>query len=186
MVVLTVLILLAAVLSEDLLTCLSQPAFALCEEYLRDLAAEISLVFLPSLLPLLAVSIVSVYAFKLQLRLAREIQPTVNIGELEESRPRGHQNLNNKERKETNESEFDVPATCFCPLSVLVERIMMLNIAALILVLIFILNNCIRLYFILTREKCDEISIVFIRLIKFLCFLLSVLYVFVIKKKLST
>ena len=42
------------------------------------------------------------------------------------------------------------------PLSVMVERIMMLNMAALILVLIFTLTNCIRLYFLITGEKCDE------------------------------
>ena len=40
---------------------------------------EISLIFIPSLLALLAVIIVSVFAFKLQLRLAREVQPTVNL-----------------------------------------------------------------------------------------------------------
>ena len=183
-VVLTVPIILAAALSEDLLTCLLQPDLTLCEEYLQDITAEISLVFIPSILSLLAVIVVSVFAFKLQLRMAREVQPTVNIDGLEESRE--PQKQNNEDRNEANGSEFEASTTCFGPLSVVVERIMMLNIAALILVLIFISNNCIRLYFIVTREKCDEISLVFIRLIKFLCFLLGTLYVVVIRKKLCT
>ena len=77
-VVLTIPILLAAAVSDDLLTCL-QPDFAMCEEYLHGLTAEISLIFLPSILSLLAVTSVSVFAFKLQLRLAREIQPVVTL-----------------------------------------------------------------------------------------------------------
>ena len=72
------------------------------------------------------------------------------------------------------------------PLSVMVERIMMLNIAALILVLIFTLTSCIRLYFLITREKCDERSIVLIRLIEFSKYFLCVLYAVVIRRKLCT
>ena len=251
-VVLTIPIILAAALSEDLLTCL-QPDSALCEEYLHGLTVEMSLIFLPSLLALLAVTGVSVFAIKLQLRLNRAVQPTVNLPprpplpppppsvnviklearnyagvsqteirnredikifdiedvELEEWQPREPQSQNYQEIKEAKEADFDVrrlnsdpnsffrvyvrenspeaftTITCFKPLSVLVERIMMLNIAALILVLIFIYTNCIRLYFIITRVKCDERSIVLILLKKFLHFLLGVLYAVVIKKKLG-
>ena len=77
-VVLTIPIILAAALSEDLLTCL-QPDSALCEEYQHGLPAEMSLIFLPSLLALLAVTGVSVFAIKLQLRLNRAVQPTVTL-----------------------------------------------------------------------------------------------------------
>ena len=241
--VLTIPVILAALLSEDLLSC-PETRFVLCAEYLHGLAAEISLIFIPSLLALLAVISVSIFAFKLQLRLAREIQPTVNLpppppanviqmetrnstgsrktdrnarddikifniedGEMEESQPRQPQNQNNKDRNEAQEVDFDVrrlnsdpnsffrvsfreeiseaaSPTCFQPLSVLVERIMMLNIAALTLVLMFTLTNSVRLYFIVTREECDERSIVFIRLVKFLSLFLCVLYVIVIRKKL--
>ena len=244
--VLTIPVILAAMLSEDLLSCPAEPRFFLCAEYLHGLAAEISLIFIPSLLALLAVITVSIFAFKLQLRLAREIQPTVNLpppppanviqmearnstgsrqtgrnarddikifniedGEVEESQPRQPQNQNNKDRNEAQEIDIEVrrvnsdpncffrvscreesspePAspTCFQPLSVLVERIMMLNIAALILVFIFTVTNSMRLYFIVTKDKCEEqstkIVVIFIK-IKF--FLLSVLYVVVIRKKL--
>ena len=242
--VLTIPVILAAMLSEDLLSCPAEPRFFLCAEYLHGLAAEISLIFIPSLLALLAVITVSIFAFKLQLRLAREIQPTVNLpppppanviqletrnstgsrqtgrntrddikifniedGEVEESQPRQPQNQNNKDRNEAQEDDFEVrrvnsdpnsffrvscreeiseaaSPTCFQPLSVLVERIMMLNIAALILVFIFTMTNSVRLYFIVTREECDERSIVFIRLVKFLSLFLCVLYVIVIRKKL--
>ena len=246
-VVLIILIILAAVVFEDLLTCL-QPDFAICEEHLHGLAAEISLIFLPSLLSLLAVTFVSVFAFKLQLKLAGEIQPTVNLPppppeqqagqpasarvnhpgrnnkddvrifdieddelEIEEPQPRQPPSQISEERKEAKEADFDVRRlntdpnsffkvysrgkkspvassnTCFKPLSVLAERIMMLNIAALILVLVFILTNSIRLYFIVTGEKCDAErsgTIVFVRLSKFLSFFLCVLYAIVIRKKL--
>ena len=69
--VLIVPILLAAVLSEDQLTC---QEFVLMEEFPVGLATEISLIFIPSLLALLAVSFVSIFAYKLQLRLNREKQ----------------------------------------------------------------------------------------------------------------
>ena len=251
-VVLTIPIILAAALCEDLLTCF-QPDFVLCEEYLHGVAAEMSLIFFPSLLSLVAVSLVSIFALKLQLRLAREIRPTVTLPlpppptvnviqleagtsagarqtgrnnrddikifdiedlELEESQPREPQDENYQERKEAKETDFDVrrlnsdPSsffrvyflgepqspeasvpTCFKPLSVLVERIMMLNIAALILVLISILTNCIRLYFLITpshKEKCGERSVVVTRLIQFFNVLLIVLYAVVIRKKLCT
>ena len=234
-VVLTIPIILAAAVSDDLLTCF-QPDFILCEEYLHGLAAEISLIFLPSLLSLVAVSLVSIFALKLQLRLAREIQPTVTLpppppasvtrqaseqgpavgvrqtggdnrddikifniegAELEESQSREPQNNEDFDVRRLNSDpnsffrvynrEQESPAastpTCFKPLSVMVERIMTLNIAALILVLIFTLTNCTRLYFILTRETCDGRSIVFIRLKKFLYFILCILYANVIRKK---
>ena len=237
-VVLAIPILLATLVFDDLLTCL-QPDFALCEEHLHGLAAEISLIFLPSLLTLLAVIIVSVYALKLQLRLAREIQPTVTLPppppasvtsqaseqapavglrqigrdnrddikifniegvELEESQPREPKNNEDFDVRRLNsdpnsffrvycrghESPAASSPTCFQPLSVVVERIMMLNIAALIMVLIFILTNCVRLYFIITREKCDDISAVLTRSMKFLVFLLTALYAVVIRKKLCT
>lgn len=75
--------------------------------------------------------------------------------------------------------------TCFQPLSVLVERIMMLNIAALILVFIFTLTNSMRLYFIVTGDKCNEISNkVFVYLMKIIFFLLCILYAVIIRKKL--
>ena len=243
--VLTIPVILAAMLSEDLLSCPAEPRFVLCAEYLHGLAAEISLIFIPSLLALLAVITVSIFAFKLQLRLAREIQPTVNLpppppanviqmearnstgsrqtgrnarddikifniedGEVEESQSRQPQNQNNKDRNEAQEVDFEVrrlnsdpnsffrvpcreesstePASpsCFQPLSVLVERIMMLNIAALILVLILTLGNSLRLYFVVTGDKCDERSSVFIRLVKILPLFLGALYVIVIRKKL--
>ena len=128
--------------------------------------------------------------------------------ELEESQPREAGCQNYQESKEAKEADFDVrrlnsdpnsffkvyvrekspkatPLICFRPLLVLVERIMMLNIATLILVLIFIYTNCIRLYFIITRVKCDERSIVLNLLKKFLHFFLGVLYAVVIKKKLG-
>ena len=246
-VVLTIPIILAAAVSDDLLTCL-QPDFALCEEHLHDLAAEMSLIFLPSLLTLLAVCLVSVFALKLQLRLGREVQPTVTLPppptvnviqleagtsagvsqtarnnrgdikifdieevELEESQPGEPASQNNQERREAKEADFDVrrlnsdpnsffrvyfrgekspeasSPTCFKPLSVLVERIMMLNIAALILVFIFTLTNSMRLYFIVTGDKCNEISNkVFVYLMKIIFFLLCVLYAVVIRKKLCT
>ena len=135
---------------------------------------------------------------------------TIEDVELEESQPREAGCQNYQESKEAKEADFDVrrlnsdpnsffkvyvrekspeaspPITCFKPLSVLVERIMMLNIASLILLLIFILTNCLRLYFIITREKCDEKAIVFIRLKKFSYFLLVALYAIVIRKKLGT
>ena len=77
-VVLTIPIVLATSLIEDLLTCL-QPDSALCEEYLHGLTAEISLIFIPSLLSALAVTSVSVFALKLQLRLNRAIHPMVTL-----------------------------------------------------------------------------------------------------------
>ena len=175
--VLIVPILLAAVLSEDQLTC---QEFVLMEEIPVGLATEISLIFIPSLLALLAVSFVSIFAYKLQLRLNREKQTTVNLPppppanaiqletrnsaemrqtgrnvrndieglEMEESQPKQPHSQNNVDRNETSQSaDFRVhfrgeesPAassnTCFQTVSMLVERIMMLNIAALILVLI--------------------------------------------------
>ena len=77
--VLAVLIILAAVLTEELPSCVL-PTIGLLEKFSFGLAVEMSLIFLPALLALLAVIVVvSVYAFELQLRLAREVQPMVNL-----------------------------------------------------------------------------------------------------------
>ena len=85
----------------------------------------------------------------------------IEDGETEESQPRHSQNQNNVERNEKDKSDYDVRKLNSIPNSQ-----MMLNIAALIMVMIFTLTNCVRLY------QCDDRSVKYIRLIKVLYFLL--------------
>ena len=242
--------------------------------HLRNVNAEIFLIFVPSVLTLTAVCLVSVYVLKIQIKLKKEIPPTVNLptisGALAQGtqamaalnteernslRPAGleqrgspgnnfddiiimdiedHESYNQpegrgnsvvlhedmsrisiqleaKEKKEKKQLSFDIrrtnsdpntffrvsnvrdlslslapshfPSSLLKPLSLIVERIMMLNMASLILVLIFILYNYMRLYFLLTGAPCEQ-TLLMTRTIKFVSFVLWIVYALLIRRKL--
>ena len=237
--------------------------------HLRNVNAEIFLIFVPSVLTLTAVCLVSVYVLKIQIKLKKEIPPTVNLptisgalaqgtqsmaalhieernnlcpASLEQrgspehnfddimimdieddassNQPEGrgnsiflHENmsrtsvpLETKRKREKKLLSFDIRRTNSDPntffrvsnvrdlsrapshfpsslLSSIVERIMMLNMASLILVLIFILYNYMRLYFLLTGAPCEQ-TLLMTRTIKFVSFVLWIVYALLIRRKL--
>ena len=213
-----------------------KPVFVSCP-HLLIVKIDMILLFGPSLLALIAVVFVSVYAFKLQLRLKMAVGPTVNLSQLQqhtnpeadvrmedleirdnetetvESLDRvlggpvegSSRSRNESERKEDHiepdiiirrknsdpNSFFRLPAvvrevtvpdmtSCFKPLTVIVERIMMLNIVALIWLAMITITLCLRLY-LFTKVECEK-SILWSLVIVIV--VLQIVYVLVVRKKL--
>ena len=74
-------------------------------------------------------------------------------------------------------------STCFKPLHMIVERIMMLNIAAFILLIVLAIISFLRLFLYFAEVNCEPPEVVFPSMLTLITLL--VLYVLIIKKKLS-
>ena len=216
--------------------CIKPPFLGPCP-HLLIIKIDMILIFGPSLLALIAVVFVSVYAFKLQLRLKTAVGPTVNLSRLQQhTNPEADVRVEDLESKDNeneiveglegvldgpvegasqirNESErkedqiepdiiirrknsdpnsfFRLPAvarevsvpdmtSCFKPLTVIVERIMMLNIVALIWLAVITLTLCLRLY-LFTKVECEK-SILWSLVLVIV--VLHIVYVLVVRKKL--
>ena len=63
------------------------------DHFHRNVNAEIFLIFVPSVLTLTAVCLVSVYVLKIQIKLKKEIPPTVNLPTISGALAQGTQSM---------------------------------------------------------------------------------------------
>ena len=232
-------VLIPVLVSSSLLEGCIKPQFRSCP-HLQNIKTDMILLFGPSLLALLAVVFVSVYAFKLHLRIKKKVQPTVNlptlqqrtasvriedqaertdkrnelsldikvlaVENLDDGQSRGRVEDQKEEniviKKEENivikrqnsdpnsffrltaaVREVSVPsvASCFKPLMLIAERIMMLNIVALLWLVMIAISLCLRIY-LYTNVACKESNLIFPVMISIVVLLL--VYISVVRKKL--
>ena len=227
------LVLIPILVASSLLEGCIKPQFRSCP-HLQKIKTDMVLLVGPSLLALMAVVFVSVYAFKLQLEIKKKVQPRVNLPTLQQrpafvtmedqaeridkgselsesldmkvlavenlgddqSRSRmedqKEENIVIKRKNSDPNSFFRLPAvdrevsvpdmtSCFKPLMLIAERIMMLNIVALLWLLMIAISLILRIY-LYTNVTCKESSLIFPVMLSLV--LLLLVYILFVRKKL--